>query len=85
MDAERLDYDNVAMLACVLGCDSLYEHGFIAVQPGGVIEVSPQVALAPAVAAHCSTVLSEKATDWWSPGREPYFAWHRGHTFRHSA
>ncbi|WP_433529585.1 hypothetical protein ACQPYA_25430 [Micromonospora sp. CA-263727] len=81
-DAEKLDYDNVAMLACVLGCDSLYEHGFVAVQPGGAIEVSPQVALAPAVAAHCSTVLTRKTTDWWSASREPYFAWHRGHTFR---
>ncbi|WP_430497373.1 hypothetical protein ACQRWP_21955 [Micromonospora trifolii] len=81
-DAEKLDYDNVAMLACVLGCDSLYEHGFITVQLGGAIEISPQAALAPAVAAHCSTLFTSKATNWWSPQREPYFAWHRGHTFR---
>ncbi|MFD6640167.1 hypothetical protein ACFWDN_30610 [Micromonospora chalcea] len=81
-DAEKLDYDNVAMFACVLGCDSLYEHGFITVRAGGIIEISPQVALAPAVAAHCSTVLTQRTTDWWSPQREPYFAWHRHQTFR---
>ncbi|WP_422754924.1 hypothetical protein [Micromonospora sp. WMMD708] len=81
-EAEKLDYDNVAMFACVLGCDSLYEHGFITVQPGGAIDISPQVALTPAVAAHCGTVLTQRTTDWWSPEREPYFAWHRGHIFR---
>lgn len=34
-EPERLSFGSAAMLACKLGCDALFEDGFIAVDPGG--------------------------------------------------
>ncbi|MDQ7906852.1 hypothetical protein RB614_20260 [Phytohabitans sp. ZYX-F-186] len=81
-DTEKLDLDNVAMLACLLGCDSLYEHGYITVDPGGKIAISSEVTLSPSVARHCDDHLLGRTTEWWTQDREKYFAWHRTHTFR---
>ncbi|WP_201468158.1 HNH endonuclease signature motif containing protein [Janibacter melonis] len=36
-EAERKDFANVAMLLCALGCDALFEWGYIKVDPQGVI------------------------------------------------
>jgi hypothetical protein len=46
-DEEKRDLANIAMLACILGCDAFYEHGYIAVAPGGTIQVdgSPRALL----------------------------------------
>ncbi|WP_328665359.1 hypothetical protein OG905_00410 [Streptomyces sp. NBC_00322] len=81
-DDEKRDLQNVAMLACLLGCDGLYERGFITVADGGQLAVSPLAASAPAVAQHLTDHLAGRVTSWWTPEREPYFAWHRAHTFR---
>ncbi|WP_439681815.1 hypothetical protein [Embleya sp. MST-111070] len=81
-DTERRDLKNVGMLACVLGCDSLYEHGYIAVGPGGEILVSPQAAAVTEVARHVTDHFVDRTVTWWNEEREPYFAWHRGHTYR---
>ncbi|MGC0423351.1 hypothetical protein [Embleya sp. AB8] len=70
------------MLACVLGCDSLYESGHISFDPGGHIRVSPEVDDSPHVAEHVQAYLANRTTTWWTPEREPYFAWHRNHTYR---
>lgn len=35
---ERIDFDNVAALMCSLGCDSLFEKGYVYVQSGRVCE-----------------------------------------------
>lgn len=37
-DIERRNLDCVAMLACTLGCDSLFEHGLIAVDTDGNVQ-----------------------------------------------
>ncbi|WP_237551516.1 MULTISPECIES: hypothetical protein [unclassified Streptomyces] len=79
---EKRDLQNVAMLACLLGCDGLYERGFITVAAGGQLQVSPLAASAPAVAQHIQEHLVDRTTAWWTPEREQYFAWHRMHTFR---
>ena len=34
---EKLDFDNVAMIMCKLGCDDLFEKGYIVVQSGKVV------------------------------------------------
>ncbi|MFD1210995.1 hypothetical protein ACFQ36_02930 [Arthrobacter sp. GCM10027362] len=39
-DDERLDFRAAAMLACTLGCDALFEHGFMAVDVDGVIHAA---------------------------------------------
>jgi hypothetical protein len=79
---EKRDFDGVAMLACLLGCDSLFEHGYVAVQTEGRIHLSPWVHDAPAVHQHVAARLSGRTTTWWTEKREPYFAWHRTHTFK---
>ncbi|MGY5001061.1 hypothetical protein [Streptomyces griseus] len=81
-DDEKRDLQNVAMLACLLGCDGLYERGFVTIAEGGQIQVSPLAASAPAVAQHIEDHLVDRTTPWWTPAREQYFAWHRVHTFR---
>ncbi|TDC95409.1 hypothetical protein E1161_04275 [Saccharopolyspora aridisoli] len=78
---ERKDFDNVGMLACVLGCDSLFEHGFIAVDNDGTIIISDTINATPAVEQFVKDRLDGRTTTWWTPQREPYFDWHRRHTF----
>ncbi|MEU5242832.1 hypothetical protein AB0G81_01715 [Streptomyces asoensis] len=81
-EEERWDLNNVAMLACLLGCDSLFEHGFVTVEEGGQLAVSPVAAGAPAVAKYIDEHLAGRSIAWWSTEREQYYAWHRSHTFQ---
>lgn len=37
-EAERRDLSTIAMLACTLGCDALFEHGYIAVDGSGLVQ-----------------------------------------------
>lgn len=81
-DDEKRDLANIAMLACTFGCDAVYEHGYVAVGPGGVVQVSPLAADIPEVAAYIRERLTAQAITWWTPSREPYYQWHRTHTFK---
>lgn len=73
-EEERMDTRNVCMLACLFGCDALFEFGYVVVNESGVIvsgKCAPQ-AIRPRVdallgrecRAHCD-------------GSRHYFAWHR--------
>ncbi|MFJ4808189.1 hypothetical protein [Streptomyces longwoodensis] len=84
-EEERWDIHNVAMLACLLGCDSLFEYGFVTVEEGGSIKVSPITEGAPAVAKYVEEHLAGRSVDWWSPERDKYYAWHRSHSFQTGA
>lgn len=81
---ERWDL-NVGMLACLLGCDSLYEHGLITVNEDGALHVSPAAQDAPFVSKHIDEHLQGRTTTWWNSDREKYYAWHRTHTFQTGA
>ncbi|WP_327389887.1 hypothetical protein OG728_11895 [Streptomyces microflavus] len=81
-DDEKRDLANVAMLACTLGCDAVYEHGYIGVTVDGAIQVSPLAAELPEVKAYIQDKLVGRTVTWWTPSREPYYAWHRAHTFK---
>ncbi|MDI1454256.1 hypothetical protein NHG22_10580 [Streptomyces sp. ATE26] len=81
-DDEKRDLANIAMLACTFGCDAVYEHGYVTVTPGGAIAVSPLVDEIPEVAAYIQERLASRTIAWWTPGREPYYLWHRAHTFK---
>ena len=79
-DAERADLANVAMLACLFGCDALFEAGWITVDEHGRIRVH-----------HETDELGDRLADLdglrcgaHGPGSEPYFAWHREQVFRGS-
>lgn len=73
-EEERLDLPNIAMPACTLGCDALYEHGFLTVDKGGQI-------LTGRAAAVDMRRFNGIAAPAWNTSREPYFAWHREHRF----
>lgn len=80
-DEEKVDFDNVGMLACLLGCDGLFEHGYIAVDHGGELLISDKVLASPVVKSFVESRLGNHRTSWWTESREPYFAWHRTHVF----
>lgn len=80
-ETERKDFDNVGMLACLLGCDSLFERGFIAIAPGGTILISNAVETAPDVSRFVKERLLGRRSAWWNNDREKYYAWHREHVF----
>lgn len=52
-DAQRLDFASAAMLACALGCDTLFELGYVVVGDDGTLAVGKSAtgALADAVGA----------------------------------
>lgn len=60
-EEERLDFESHAMLTCALGCDALYEWGYIVVGPKGQIQAgqpaeTPRIesAVEALVGRHCS-------------------------------
>jgi hypothetical protein len=80
-EQERKDFDNVGMLACTLGCDSLFERGYVAVGEGGKILVSDLVYASGSVANFVRDRLEGRVSAWWTGEREKYYAWHRRHVF----
>jgi hypothetical protein len=79
-DAERQDFANVAMLVCSLGCDTLYEKGYIAVDREGLIvrmarilQPDVEIYLAPLVGNSCLRFNNRTA---------PHYAWHHANTFK---
>ncbi|MEJ2855388.1 MULTISPECIES: HNH endonuclease [unclassified Saccharothrix] len=76
-DEERNDLRNVAMLACSLGCDRLFELGYVTVGADGTVVASPvEGALAEQLAQ-----LAGRVAGAHHPGSAGYFAWHREHVF----
>ncbi|NKX56756.1 HNH endonuclease [Arthrobacter sp. E918] len=75
-ETERMDTGNVAMLACLFGCDALYELGYIVVDDQGRIgrgrpgSARVESRLQDLVGRRCPAYGEES-------GR--YFAWHRQH------
>ncbi|MEU0507272.1 hypothetical protein [Nocardia sp. NPDC005998] len=81
-DDERKDFDNIGMLACVLGCDSLFERGYVGVADGGALLVSNAVNASAEVRKHVDVYLRGRKSHWWTGSRQPYFGWHLDHVFQ---
>ncbi|MBV7652601.1 hypothetical protein C0R01_23895 [Streptomyces albidoflavus] len=81
-ESEKRDLANIAMLACTFGCDAVYEHGYVTVDPAGALRVSPLAADSPEVATYIREKLEGRTISWWNANREPYYQWHRTHTFK---
>lgn len=79
-DAEKRDYLGNVVLMCRLGCDVLFELGFISVL-GGIIQVSAFGHPSHGVRSHLSRVDGRRSAAW-SSRREVYFTWHARHVFR---
>jgi hypothetical protein len=65
------------MPACVLGCDSLYEHGYITVVDG-IIATNPKFDL-PTDAAQAIAQLDGRKVEHWGTPNAAYFKWHHSH------
>ncbi|WP_375296021.1 HNH endonuclease [Saccharothrix sp.] len=76
-DDERNDLRNVAMLACSLGCDRLFELGYVTVGPDGTILATP---VEGALAEQLAT-LAGRVSPAHHAASAGYFAWHREHVF----
>ncbi len=75
---ERLLMANI-MPACLMGCDELFEHGFVYVDTDGVIAASPRSNDTTDLAAAAAHLAGRTVADY-DEHRAPFFAWHREHT-----
>ncbi|GAB3462827.1 hypothetical protein GCM10027436_73180 [Actinophytocola sediminis] len=82
-DDERRDLRNVAMLACALGCDVLYEAGWITVDTNGRIMVAELDGLPDAFRDRVQRLVGLSCPAH-SELSEKYFAWHRVAVFQGS-
>ncbi|GAA4257516.1 hypothetical protein GCM10022255_074620 [Dactylosporangium darangshiense] len=78
-EVERRDLGNVAMAACVMGCDALYEAGYLTVDASGhiVTAAGPH----PRAVGQRLEQLARRRTAAHNAATEIYFAWHRDNTF----
>lgn len=73
---ERLDTRNVSMLACLFGCDALFELGYVVVGQDGVIEAGrPSM---EQVGKRIEDLIGRRCRAHDDNSRH-YFAWHRQH------
>jgi len=73
---ERRRTDNV-MPACVLGCDDLFELGYITVSRAGIIQAGPRRRPMTSELATVVGGLLGRTCSFWDESRERYFAHHR--------
>jgi hypothetical protein len=57
-----------------MGCDALYESGYISVAEGKVAVCNPQDF--PVKVQNYLKGLDGKETPYWNPARKKYFDWH---------
>lgn len=76
---ERMDTRNVSMLACLFGCDALFELGYIVIGEKGIIERGSRGS--EQVEERIRDIVGLRCPAHGDESRR-YFAWHRHH---HSA
>lgn len=79
---EKKDFVNIVFPVCLLGCDSLYERGFIGINESGIIEVTQR----PRVTKSLKSVLNklnDKRCLSWNEKNSMYFSWHYERRFEH--
>jgi hypothetical protein len=76
---ERRDYTNLVMAMCKLGCDDLFERGFVAVVDGKVVKTE-RISFTPDLATYVDLLLGREVP-LWSTGSRPYFYWHSTYSF----
>lgn len=79
-DNERRDLRNIAMSACVFGCDALFEMGFVTVDESGHVRAST-AENEPAVTKRLRELNGGRCSAF-TAGSAPYFQWHRENLFR---
>lgn len=80
-DTERRDLSHVGMLACVFGCDALFETGYISVNESGHIITSSYEPAHKAIATKLAN-LEGRPVSAHTEASSVYFAWHHSNMFR---
>lgn len=78
---ERRDAKCIVFAVCLLGCDALYERGFLSVDEAGRVVTASAVGLPAAVKEHLRAVRGIRCPAWHE-GTVDYFAWHYKRRFR---
>jgi hypothetical protein len=78
---ERRDAECIAFAACLLGCDALYERGFVSVGRDGRVVTATATGL-PAPLREQLRVVRGRRCQAWHKGTAGYFAWHNRWRFR---
>jgi hypothetical protein len=78
---ERRDAPCIAFALCLLGCDALYEKGFLSVGDAGRVVTVSVVGLPATVTKHLRAVRGLRCQAWHE-GTVDYFAWHYKWRFR---
>ncbi|MGV9322484.1 hypothetical protein [Streptomyces sp. NPDC003660] len=73
--SERKMLANV-MAACLIGCDELFEHGFVYVTEDGTIAVNKSSNATPDLAVVAGSLEGRSVADFGTH-RAPFYAWHR--------
>lgn len=72
---EKLDIENIAAPMCRMGCDPLFEFGYISVREGVVVK-HPSIEASDAILQYIDSV-SGNAVPAWNTKTRRYFDWHR--------
>jgi hypothetical protein len=80
-DAERRDAAHVVFGVCLLGCDALYERGYISVDEKGRVVSASGSALPSGLRMHL-TAVRKRTCPSWRDETAKYFEWHYQRRFR---
>ncbi|MEH0861974.1 hypothetical protein [Halobacteriovorax sp. DPLXC-1] len=72
---EKIDAENIVMSACRLGCDDLFERGYITIGDGGTVERSATKTFTPILNDYV-TKIEGNICSAYSKGSHKYFKWH---------
>ncbi len=73
-DEEKRDIPSIAMLFCLLGCDALYERGYVYLDEG-VIKSRSKAQDSDELKSVLNR-LRNNPCQYWTPKRAVYFRWH---------
>lgn len=78
--SQKLDEANT-MPICLLGCDKLFENGYVNVDDRGTVCAANGRKWNPALSEALNAIVGRQCAAW-SPASEIYFKWHREHRRR---
>jgi len=81
---EKTDIPAIAMIACALGCDALFEHGYVVVNEQGLIEATPWSESDKHLHEMVMALVAKSVTNL-NPDSLPYFDWHRTNALKPKA
>jgi len=72
-DTEKRDFENVVTLMCKVGCDDLFEKGYVFVKDGEVVK-NKKCLTTPSLDKVISEIEGNKVSNWI--GSSKYYLWH---------